>query len=638
MRSKEKSRNNSYRPRNRSYRASSIFSSANYSIPKRKRERQIKKKRRSSRLTVRFNNISDDENDQLWNAKVKRNNDDADSDEELLSLRLEALTSKQEVRELIEPPPPSKPESPILAISPVDSNLTVNEEEQLRIAALRSAVHKKMDHIKERKKLWKLENERPYSPNNFEPISFDDAMELSYSPLGSPFNQVLDEEVDMDISNSSPETQVLLEDNHEASDMEFSPLQKPIEELEEEPEDEVNDEELALRSMLLSSIGTKKRKEKEVEKEPIEPEEEESSPPLFIAKNLKMAVERIKQKKAKAQKSGNKTIKMILEENEQKKIAKKFNELIEKSSNSEKQTICEQDLSQDENSVISSDFRDTYDISSEHDIQVERPECILIEQIVTAPQEIYEKPRPSSVLFDTADNSFSTITDTKNIPLLPQEVKKKDGRLVTSLESVIKPVKPLIIALRTDSSDDEYTRYDRIKKIAAKKLAQKPKNEFEQNLDSFLKNIRISQEQKKRISAATPAASTSKSVLSKTNVNHASSLKTQSAVKHLPMSSQIEYENLVKKMQHLQEAKKERHKLRSLKRTKSSSSASGKINSVELAVVKDAAKEVEVEEPKQQQNAQKNRLEENLSKIPLLDDAARHRLIEKTETTFLIRT
>ena len=74
-------------------------------------------------------------------------------EEELLSLRLEALTSKQEVKELIDPDASKvlKPATP----SPLNvaQEKEPSEEDQLRIAALRSAVLKKKEHFKERKKL-----------------------------------------------------------------------------------------------------------------------------------------------------------------------------------------------------------------------------------------------------------------------------------------------------------------------------------------------------------------------------------------------------------------------------------------------------------------------------------------------------
>ena len=240
-----------------------------------------------------------------------------------------------------------------------------------------------------------------------------------------------------------------------------------------------------------------------------------------------------------------------------------------------------------------------------------------------------------SLTIEPSDSSFSTITDTKNIPLLPEK-KKIENRLVTSLDSVIRPVTPLIISLYVDSSEDEY---DKKAKKTIRKVIHAPKStapDFQMNLDSFLKNIR-SQQELSQVNKTTSKSSTSSS-----KENSQVSPKT-SAVRHLPLSSQVEYEKLVQKMKILQEAKQQKQKAGTLKRTKSSSEQSNPSQNSNAS--NSSKKQQQIQQPEDQQKVvakelenKSTKIDDALGKIPLLDDAARSRLIEKTEINYLNHT
>lgn len=598
----------------------------------------MKKKRYSktshSPLTV------SSEDDSLIEVIEKKSGRRSESDEEeLLSLRLQALTSKQEVKELIEPDTnSSKPATP-----------APSEEEQLRIAALRSAVFKKREHFKELKKLKMLENERPYSPtDSFEPIQFlaDDPMELDNSPLGSPFHSGMNDinqEVDMEISNSPPPP--LNEDVRESIDMEI--VLSPQKVTEEE-----NEEEIALRSMLLSSLNKRK---------------DDAEDPM-IALNLKMAVERIKQQKLQptisVQKSGTKTIKMILEEQKYKRLKETAQSLAKKAASVKIVEELDENIpiNNEEHLSTSLIFESTQENIGgklqEETSTVESHESDLIHKITN--DELIININVTSDKIDEHlpaidnDSSFSTITDTKNIPLLPQHeheaTVKKDSRLITSLDLVIRPVTPLIISVTAESSDDEFGKdFNSVNKTVRKTIREtnakdnNSSNDFEKYLDKFLKNIRTQQEQ---------SVTSSKPNTIIQNQTNTASNKKLSAVKHLPLSSQKEYEQLLLKMKELQEAKKQRHKDRILKRTKSqSSTTSGKESSnikEKISVQAESESSTQevlkikpqllVEVPKKSSDILQNKtskIDETLSKIPLLDEAARQRLIVKTENNFL---
>lgn len=165
---------------------------SNYSIQKRKKTRRKEKR---SKPRVLEATLSDDSE-----RAMVIEGDSASDDEELLKLRLNALKSKQEVKELIDI---TDVDSEGPKLSPVPA-AEPTEEDQLRIMALRSTLLKKSKFLRLRKKLKMMENDRPYSPSEeLTPLIIDnDAMVLS--PLGSPFNEVpeLTHQEDMDNGNS----------------------------------------------------------------------------------------------------------------------------------------------------------------------------------------------------------------------------------------------------------------------------------------------------------------------------------------------------------------------------------------------------------------------------------------------------
>jgi len=432
----------------RSYRASSVFS--NYSAPKRKK--RPRKKKRTTTVTKRLLNslIDVSSND---DSVIAVNEDNADSDEEILKLRLQALKSKQEVKELISDESTEQPAKN----QQQDEDVAIN---MLRIQALRSAVIKKAEERK-RKKL--EDNERPYSPSqDLESIPLGDSMAIS--PIGSPFyDEEEDHPIDMDISNSP------LNEEKELSDMDI--CTKHESDNYEEEEDEVEDE-LALRSALLSSMKSKTTETLPTEKQH---EIEQSG---FIAMNLKMAVERLKHKS----KSGKKTIAEVLESNRQR----------------ERKERPEEVMVIDDSEQTSEEIR----IPPEEQMVAPPPQktVMFIVPPVTA--------KPIEPLVEL-NNSFSTITDTKNIPII--KTKLKDSRLVTSLDTVLRPVARLVItAFGADSSSEDEVSKRKPKspvKKTARRIVRLPANakakaktspaathEFEKNLDNYLKTIRMQQE------------------------------------------------------------------------------------------------------------------------------------------------
>lgn len=477
------------------------------------------------------------------------NSEDESSDDELLKLRLDALkstlksTADSEVKEL-------EVVSPIPAKEPT-------EEDNLRILALKSAVLKKKEFFKERKKQKMLENMRPYSPSDdLTPLVVDDDA-MAFSPLGSPFNEVETiQEVDMDIS--PPSSPLNTDTNDTLNDAAIA--------------EEDNDEE-TLRSLLLSSMPKKLSKSDET------PQDSESE---SIALNLKMAVRRLKQKKETlglaetllgatykgAAIKGNKTIKMILEEQKSKQKTRKTaasettiaNDTTERKTAASEMTgtteICGQSTRVDVESTLN-DPMNEMSILLQPSVPSTGP--------ATSPPTI-EMP-PENV--QTPDSSFSTITDTKNIPLIPASNQVKRSRLITNITEVIKPVAKLVININADSeTEDENARLRKYPlKKNARKIIRAPANVqpgFEKKLELFLSSIR----QKQESSADTSNKTATESREPKKTNQVAPMSAPEPSVNLLPKSSQIEYEQLKQKMKIL-EAKQ----LRKLKRTKSTSIA-----------------------------------------------------------------
>lgn len=542
--------------RNRSYRASSVFS--HYSIPKRRKperwrlhqsnQRTTRTQSRKERRTRPKEDSAHTSLNKKERTRASRSSDEASSDEELLELRLNALKSKQELRgELIN----DEPELLTVPILPT-------EEDDLRILALKSTLIKKTPLLLERKKKKKLEMARPYSPSDDVttlpmPIDDDDAMVLS--PLGSPFNEVeLNQEIDMDISNS-PEPG---NEDKESSDMDIAPSPKQI----VEQEGDANDEEIALRSMLLCSITSKKEAAKIRSPTPETPPD--SGTENSLALNLKLAVQRIKQKQ-QSSKSGSKTIAMILAEQRNKKA---INKDLEVPPLHVAQQIVEETITQVNSAASQSeDAGIPLDVSIQAEMflrtitnDLNKPAPVRVENglaVAASDTQTFNNP------LIEADTPFSTITDTKNIPLLPRSNKTKRSRLITSL--VKRTVSPLVITVNTGSDTDEDSRRVTIKNTATKLLksteAGKSTAKTSNQIESFLKQVRLQQEKSGKEKTLNDMKPPQKIIIQSKSAISVPVTKSSSSVKHLPIASQIEYEQLVKKMKTLEAKQKEKARI-----------------------------------------------------------------------------
>lgn len=599
-------------------------------IPKQSRRQKYRKIKKSKQKFLETT-LRKHEN----SIRVSGTSDIESSDDELLELRLEALKSKLEVKEIIDEETPKT--SPLLI--PLST-----EEEDLRIQALRTAVMKKSESIKKKIiKKKKMENERPYSPSDdmiHLDVELDDAMVVS--PPNSPWfePEIEQQEVDMEISNSP------MYEEKETSDMDTAA--SPIDhftirgDIDEREGREDNEEAEALRTLLLTSISRKK---------------EETT---AMTMNLKMAVQRLKQKKTPAphfaSKAGTKTIAMILAEKKSKASEKslKMKEILKKlkSTPIEPAFDIQPDLITEKMPEEQLPLEKELSLPDQTEGLRAEPEATIIDldQNQPAIPTEFQKP-PSRIVIPPLDpdSSFSTITDTKNIPLLPSSEKSKRSRLITTL--VNKPVSRLVITVNADSDTEEETKnkISTIKKTSRKiirlpdsNLKSKIKSPevqggFERNLESFLKNIRREQE------LTGPAADSKLPISSSVPVKSAA----PSSVKHLPLSSQIEYEQLLEKIKVLENARKLRNKARQLKRTKSNSGSSDVLTksssesvavspspSKKLTVPKTAAVKEAIPSKTEETEKKQDKITESLSKIPLLDQEAQQRLINKTEIVY----
>lgn len=190
---------------------------------------------------------------------VNDEEEDRDSGDELvLKLRLEALQSKQEIKDDLNvilkqgsPGPGSRP--------------IINEEQELRLIALKSAIVKKHEARKRRK-----ENNRPYSPTDIldnldvpsPPVSVQN---MDISPLSSPAVENSDP-VDMDIANDESNSPILFaaEAANEAA-LECPPadlraVARRVAPKQSAPQNQKDEEDPErLRSLLLSKIIPSKK-------------------------------------------------------------------------------------------------------------------------------------------------------------------------------------------------------------------------------------------------------------------------------------------------------------------------------------------------------------------------------------------
>lgn len=489
------------------------------------------------------------------------------NDDELLELRLKALKTK------------------LQRIDQEQQEKFKDEEEKLRIAALSSALFKKKEEIREKVKRKKQKDEqRPYSPSD-QPLLMED---MILSPLGSPLVDC--QEIDMDISDSNSPVMTA---EKASSDMDIAESPQSI---DDEDGLEIDEDEIALRAQLLTSMAKKKQEEKVQAKK----KEEEKKQ---IVENLKQTVQRIKQKKQPTNDNPSGNLALALERIRSKLV---------QSNNQDQRKL--EEVMRIENTKLQT--------------QVEVV-CEPIEPMI----ELGE-------LDKSKDATLATITDTKNIPLI-SEGKATKSRLVTSLESVIKPVKKLIITVNQNSDSDfeecELSPKKTVKRVVRRTVLGSEKREtknaeFESRLDNFLKNIRQQQEELSVNIANTPAAS--------------------SAVKHLPLSSQKEYEKLVAKMKFLEAEKRKRMRARQLKqRTKSTSQSltttstgpsTTKPSPIKSPTITVANKKPTPEKLKASQNdaviantkTSDDKISNTLMKISLLDQEAQQRLMVKTESNY----
>lgn len=169
--------------------------------------------------------------------------------------------------------------------------------------------------------------------------------------------------------------------------------------------------------------------------------------------------------------------------------------------------------------------------------------------------------------------------------LTTQPSSSDSSRLVTSFKT--KPVERMVINLESDSADEMHSP-----------KSSKP-DLFEKNLDSFLKTIRFRHEasskkvEKSRVPSAQPQ-NTAKVV----------------SLSNLSKASQKEYQDLIRKIKILEEAKQNRLKARELKRIKTVPE--------EPKIVATGASLVE-KAPGKPQDAKANAIKESLEKITLLD-------------------
>ncbi|CAO1358684.1 unnamed protein product [Diamesa serratosioi] len=577
-------------------------------------------------------------------------------DDEELELRLELLKSKLDENDLKDLEVAAKKPEIFVKRQPT-------EEEELRILALKSAMLKSHERRKNRQK---LENERPYSPSEdiipLHPLTIDIDSFMEISPIVSPVeeegNVDVTDPIDMEISNSPINYTEFVDDVIEVIPMDdiIYPQEAivNIDKLEE-----LDDEENELRTLLLSSISTKKPKEDE--KQPDSPEPMNLASPMNIlssdeetlpgiTKNLKLALERLKLK-SKLNTLKKKTIAEVLQKQKE----------IRDSARSKLSAIVKQSTDQKTDKVLDTLVCDPIVVASNSSVltNLQKPIDKTIENPATKLSLVSKTSNsdPTAIvdtkcvlnsevpknlhLLETSMISPS-ITDTKNIPR--KSNFKKQSKLITSLKDVIRPVPKLIITLKASESDSDMENKDKspLKKTPrriVKAPGFKPKSptvqpEFQKNLDSFLKNIRSKQETPKTSpSAVKPALSTTKA---------------SSAVKHLPFASQQEYEKLLKKMKMLEESKKNKQKLRQLNRIKSITNTekpgSSDVLQPATKVQEDLAiSEILVLNPpsiasgskeESTEDANKKKISLYLSKISNLAEPVQKRLLDKSESNY----
>lgn len=451
--------------------------------------------------------------------------DKGNSTDEELNLRLQALKSKLEYKEIAkhnthhEPLEEKHASQDIEPTAQHTISQTTTEEDlnQLRILALRSTILRK---AAERKKRKQIENERPYSPSeDLEPLppTIDDSMAIS--PLSSPYNDGFNdaiEIVDMDISNSP------INENATTSDMDIVPSPKQALQENDIPDDDDNEEEL--RSLLLLTMGKKKgsepsRSPPQQQQKEDETDQEQQKKAVAITKNLKLAVERLKQQKH-ISKSGNKTIREILEEQKKRQKKATASEQVSKPLLILPEALPESYAQTDVMHIISGEVQESHEVyaihsSSEHVEEASLSTSLSRENFMVRTITNHTSDdvnRVPTVESPSAKTISSVVTETlaqdeNRLPIMEiKNIPSKKSRLVTSLDSVIRPVNKLVISINAadTDTDDEKLRKSPPKKIrrtvkitgnrAIEPKLPAPQPEFERNLESYLKKIRMQQE------------------------------------------------------------------------------------------------------------------------------------------------
>lgn len=517
-------------------------SSSSSSTHKMRRKRKEKEKKRKSIPTEVCNN----------SITVLDEIKSSSEDDEELELRLELLTSKlNDLDDSTDLEVVTKKPDQFVRGQPT-------EEEELRILALKSAMLKSHERRKNRRK---LENERPYSPSEdiipLHPITIDIDSFMEISPIVSPIedknNVDVTDPVDMEISNSPIHYTEYIDDVIEVVPMEdIIYPQEPIANIDAVEEVE-NDEEITLRTMLLSSISTKKPKEDGKQPHSQEPEntiltvndlnsDEETLP--GITKNLKLALERLKMKHRLN--TTKKQEHIYIKERARSKSSAYVKKATDQKEISNTKLPDVNLVSDQINTVSNPIFSTVVNLVSDPNIATFNTGLSNFAQKSVINSTVNPAPKPSLSrrfinvvpatvvdttkflpnsevprnlnLIDASPMISPSITDTKYIP---RKSNLKQSKLITSLKDVIKPVQKLVIILNASESesDVEIKRKSPSKKsprrivkaTGSKTVGTKALPEFEKNLDSFLKNIRSKQETPKTSSSPTkPTLNTSK--------------------------------------------------------------------------------------------------------------------------------
>lgn len=531
----------------------SVSSSSSSTHKMRRKRKEKEKKRKSIPTEVCGNDIT-----VIDDLKI------SSEDDEELELRLELLTSKlNDLSDSAElDVSPHLDDSAVLEAVTKKPDQFVRgqptEEEELRILALKSAMLKSHERRKNRQK---LENERPYSPSEdiipLHPLTIDIDSFMEISPIVSPIedknNVDVTDPVDMEISNSPIHYTEFACDVIEVVRMEDNIYtQEPIVDIDAVIDAE-NDEESTLRTMLLSSISTKKSKEDDKQPDSPEPEPIKLSMNIFssdeetlpgITKNLKLALERLKMKhrlnttKKKEQlhlkESARCKLSAIVKTATQQKMIKTdakipdINLVLDPIIAANPYVSTAVNLVFDQiidtsNPCVSTVVKKTVINSTKN--PATKPSLssrivnVIPATVVDNTKIVFNSELPRNLnLLEASPMISPSITDTKYIP---RKSNFKQSKLITSLKDVMKPVQKLVITLNASESesDVEIKRKSPSKKsprrtvkaLGSKTAGTKTLPEFEKNLDSFLRNIRSKQETTKTSPSPTkPSLSTPK--------------------------------------------------------------------------------------------------------------------------------